>query len=99
MAAGAPAGVPQRGSIWLYALGYFACYVPYAALTKAASSGLLVDGRRLGGVIAIGVLSQGTGVFGALVLVDGRESAFCAPVNRASSVLAGLVSLGPTYQP
>ncbi|MFO0553400.1 MAG: hypothetical protein U0271_33765 [Polyangiaceae bacterium] len=49
------------------------------------SSGALV-------VFAIGVLSQGTGIFGALVLLDGRENAFCVPVNRASSVLAGVVA-------
>ncbi len=46
-------------------------------------------------VMLIGLLSQGTGVFGALVLLDGRENAFCVPVNRASSVLAGITaSLG-----
>ena len=28
-------------AIWGYAFGYFACYVPYSALTKALSSGLL----------------------------------------------------------
>lgn len=43
-------------------------------------------------VVAIGTLSQGTGIFGALVLLDGRENAFCVPVNRASSVLAGVVA-------
>ncbi|MBK6519185.1 MAG: hypothetical protein IPM79_22860 [Polyangiaceae bacterium] len=42
-------------------------------------------------IIAIGVFSQFTGIFGALVLLDGRENSFCVPVNRASSVLAGLV--------
>ncbi len=42
--------------------------------------------------IGIGILSQGTGIFGALVLLDGRENAFCVPVNRASSVLAGIVA-------
>lgn len=40
----------------------------------------------------IGVLSQGTGIFGALILLDGRENAFCVPVNRASSVLAGVLA-------
>ncbi|MBL8611612.1 MAG: hypothetical protein JNL38_29990 [Myxococcales bacterium] len=44
--------------------------------------------------ILIGVLSQGTGIFGALILLDGRESAFCVPVNRASSVLAGVLASG-----
>lgn len=36
------------------------------------------------------MLSQGTGVFGGLVLLDARESSFCVPLNRASSVLAGV---------
>ncbi len=42
--------------------------------------------------IAIGLLSQGTGVFGGLILLDARENSFCVPVNRASSVLAGVVA-------
>ncbi len=46
----------------------------------------------LGAAILVGVLSQGTGVFGGLVLLDKRENTFCVPVNRASSVLAGLVA-------
>jgi hypothetical protein len=40
----------------------------------------------------IGVLSQGTGIFGALVLLDSRENSFSVPVNRASSLLAGVVA-------
>lgn len=40
----------------------------------------------------IGVMSQGTGIFGALVLLDRRENAFCVPVNRASSILSGVVA-------
>ncbi|HVV83477.1 MAG TPA: hypothetical protein VHE35_10415, partial [Kofleriaceae bacterium] len=42
--------------------------------------------------IAIGVLSQGTGIFGGLTFLDKRENTFCVPVNRASSVLAVLVA-------
>jgi len=42
--------------------------------------------------MVIGLLSQGTGIFGALVLLDARENSFCVPVNRASSVLAGIVA-------
>ena len=41
--------------------------------------------------LVIGVLSQGTGIFGGLILLDRRENTFCVPVNRASSILAGLV--------
>lgn len=57
-------------------------------------AGFFDVGGSLGAVlvIAIGLFSQGTGVFGALVLLDGRENAFCVPVNRASSVLAGFVA-------
>jgi len=44
--------------------------------------------------VAVGLLSQGTGIFGALILLDGRENAFCVPVNRASSVLAGVLATG-----
>jgi hypothetical protein len=40
--------------------------------------------------VAVGMLSQGTGIFGGLVFLDSRENTFCVPVNRASSMLAGL---------
>ncbi len=43
-------------------------------------------------LFAIGLFSQGTGIFGGLILLDKRENSFCVPVNRASSVLAGAVS-------
>ncbi len=41
--------------------------------------------------LVIGVLSQCTGIFGGLILLDKNENTFCVPVNRASSVLAGIV--------
>ncbi len=44
------------------------------------------------GAMLVGLLSQGTGVFGGLILLDKRENSFCVPVNRASSILAGLVA-------
>lgn len=47
---------------------------------------------QAGTIIAMGLLSQGTGVFGGLILLDRRENSFCVPVNRASSVLAGLAA-------
>lgn len=46
----------------------------------------------IGWVILVGLLSQGTGVFGGLVLLDARENTFCIPLNRSSSVLAGFVA-------
>lgn len=47
---------------------------------------------RVGETLLIGLFSQGTGIFGSLVFLDRRENTFCVPVNRASSVLAGLVA-------
>ena len=49
-------------------------------------------GPLFGWVLLVGALSQGTGLFGGLVLLDARESSFAVPVNRASSLLAGLVA-------
>ena len=43
-------------------------------------------------VLLVGVLSQGTGVFGGLILLDNRENTYCVPVNRSSSILAGVVA-------
>ena len=43
-------------------------------------------------VLLVGVLSQSNGVFGGLVLLDRRENSFAVPVNRASSILAGLLA-------
>jgi hypothetical protein len=53
--------------------------------------GFWQSGAVLAG-IGIGLLSQWTGIFGGLILLDGRENTFCVPVNRASSVLAGLLA-------
>jgi len=39
---------PVAASIWLLALGYFAFYIPYSALIKALSSGLLTEFGVLG---------------------------------------------------
>lgn len=47
---------------------------------------------QVGWAMLIGALSQGTGVFGALVLLDKSENSFSVPVNRASSVLAGVLA-------
>jgi hypothetical protein len=54
-------------------------------------SGFLLD-PVLVPIIVVGVLSQGTGVFGNLIYLDRRENTYCVPVNRSSSVLAGVVA-------
>ena len=41
-------------------------------------------------VLLSGLLSQGVGVFGGLVLLDKSENTFAVPVNRCSSILAGI---------
>jgi hypothetical protein len=42
--------------------------------------------------ILIGLFSQGTGIFGGLVLLDKRENTYSVPVNRCSSILAGVAA-------
>ena len=44
------------------------------------------------GSIVAGVFSQGTGVFGGLMLLDASEATYCVPLNRASSILGGIVA-------
>ncbi len=43
-------------------------------------------------LIFIGVFSQGTGIFGTLVFLDKNENTYCIPVNRSSSIIAGVIS-------
>jgi len=42
--------------------------------------------------LLVGLLSQGTGIFGSLIFLDKRENTYCIPVNRSSSVLAGVLA-------
>lgn len=42
--------------------------------------------------LLVGLLSQGTGIFGSLVYLDKRENTFSVPVNRSSSILAGVLA-------
>lgn len=57
-----------------------------AGFAMFAGSPLLVES------VLIGLFSQGTGIFGGLVLLDRSENTYCVPVNRSSSILAGLVA-------
>lgn len=47
--------------------------------------------------LLIGALSQGTGIFGGLILLDKSENTFSIPVNRASSVIAGVIGSGAIW--
>lgn len=51
-----------------------------------------LGGTVLLATLGIGVLSQGTGIFGTLIYLDKRENTFSVPVNRSSSILAGVVA-------
>ncbi|HPZ09110.1 MAG TPA: hypothetical protein PL110_13455 [Candidatus Eremiobacteraeota bacterium] len=42
--------------------------------------------------LILGLFSSGTGFFGGLILLDKRENTYCVPVNRCSSVLAGVLA-------
>ncbi len=52
----------QRFGIWLFAFAYFACYVPYSAVTKGLSKGILpgeeapVAGMAMLPVVALAAL-------------------------------------------
>ncbi len=67
-----------------------------AAELRAGFTSFLGSGHVLFAVV-IGLLSQGTGIFGGLVLLDRRENTFCVPVNRASSILAGVAASASLY--
>lgn len=77
----------------LLALGAWAIFGVGEVSTQLATGFTqLWSNGVVGVVLFVGLLSQGTGVFGGLILLDKRENTFCVPVNRASSVLAGLVA-------
>lgn len=74
------------------ALGLVAVFGTGATAAQLKSGFALLDMGSLALVALVGLLSQGTGIFGALILLDARESSFCVPINRASSILAGVVA-------
>ena len=78
----------------LAVLALLASFFPHAIQLQQIRAGFTSFFERglLGYALLIGILSQGTGIFGGLILLDGRENSFCVPVNRASSVLAGLLA-------
>ena len=52
-------------TIWLFAFGYFAAYVPYSALTKAVTAGLFDDATALSGfrILPISVMASVVGMY------------------------------------
>ncbi len=49
-------------------------------------------------VALIGILSTGTGIFGTLIYLGNKENTFCVPVNRCSSLLAGVLATFLVWQ-
>ncbi|MFH1679672.1 MAG: hypothetical protein ABIH26_03400 [Candidatus Eisenbacteria bacterium] len=57
-----------------------------------AGFGGLPGAHAVAYVVLAGIFSQGTGIFGTLIYLDRRENTFCIPVNRSSSILAGVLA-------
>src|SRR5438105_3009147 len=97
-----PSGTRDHLRIWLLAFGYFAFYIPYSALTKSLSLGLLpgmegpVSGFLLLPATAIAttvvllVLVTASGGWGCL----GRRTLFglSVPVVRTQTFLSGMAT-------
>lgn len=54
--------------------------------------GLWGDPGLVGALLLMGLCSAGTGMFGSLIFLDHRENTYCIPLNRASSLLAGVAA-------
>ena len=59
---------------------------------RAGFTSFFVESGVVPYTIVVGLLSQCTGIAGGLILLDKRENTFCVPVNRSSSILAGVVA-------
>lgn len=55
-------------------------------------SGLWGDPGLVCALLLMGACSAGTGMFGSLIFLDHRENTYCIPLNRASSLLAGVAA-------
>ncbi len=86
---GADGGHARRSSPILVAWRRSSARGPCCSDIRHGFTDVLVRGAGVRGARSSGVLSQGTGVFGGLILLDHRENTFCVPVNRASSVARG----------
>ncbi|NNM32317.1 MAG: hypothetical protein HKO53_04600, partial [Gemmatimonadetes bacterium] len=56
--------------IWGYAFGYFACYVPYSAMTKALSSGMLDDVEAPSSGFVLLPVSVGASLLGMITFIS-----------------------------
>ena len=77
----------------LLGLGVLAALGPHA-VHAALRQGFahLWPTSTAGWALVAGVCSQGTGVFGGLLLLDASEATYCVPLNRAASILGGVAA-------
>lgn len=68
--------------------------VPWGGLAEQVRTGFTeVPGSpALLAAVCVGAASQGVGIFGTLVFLDPRENTYAVLVNRAASILAGVVA-------
>lgn len=86
-----PVLVLTLGVMALFGIGQMGRELAHGFANPLAGNGAWTLGIVLVAVL-IGTLSQGTGIFGGLILLDKRENTFCVPVNRVSSLLAGVLA-------
>ena len=98
MSAGAKSADPDATLRWFAGEQLIATPAALVSLLAMAAAGPFTGPVREGfghiadpWPLAVGLFSQGTGIFGGLILLDKSENTFCVPVNRASSILAGVV--------
>ncbi len=76
----------------LFGIGQMGEDLAHGFVEPVAHAGSPWTLAAVGLAVLVGVLSSGTGIFGGLILLDKRENTFCVPVNRVSSLLAGVVA-------
>ncbi len=94
--------------IILFIIALFGAGQPYESFPGGVHAGYFDfwsnhPGKIIAYAMMIGFFSQFNGVFGGLILLDKSDNAFAVPVNRCSSILAGvgatlaLVAVFPSY--
>lgn len=74
----------------LVVLGVLALVGQGALMQQVRAGFVALPGAAVLPAVLIGLLSEGTGIFGTLVFLDSSENTFSVPVNRCASILAGV---------
>lgn len=66
-----------------------------ASLGDSLRAGFIGTAPAIAALLVVaGLCSQGTGVFGGLLLLEASEATYCVPLNRAASILGGIAAAG-----